>query len=752
MRETRCSVLVAVVLSLVLLAGFTCTNDGDISPDAANRGTATDARYLHDATLIEAPLDRDLFPGMNGPGLQLTPTDRKGQIVWNLWTGDSYRMWDYLARHAFGTADLLKTIDSRGRSTRFQRIGIINQPGYRSAGGPDANGLFLDLPRPGDSEGEIDRHLDPHTYGRSSGVIGLRVFDNPEFMSSPNARQEWKSHIAADGVNHDFYEKPEYFNNPRLVRPYAVGMACSFCHVSFDPLRPPANVEEPRYAELNDYVGSQYLKVWEVFMPHPLGAAEDHYADSFVWQILHSSPQGSLDTSFVVTDYLNNPGTMNGLYHLPQRLSRAETEHLAGGALALRSVTADMNVPRVLKQGDDSVGFEGALSRVYVNIGEAWPEWRKHFRPLVGGPLGIGKPGQTALDVATLQRTSPSWNWSEERAPALAGYLVKVAKPLLLKHAPGGAKHLTASPATLDRGKIVFAENCAGCHSSKQPPAGTEAKTWFRQQVVSDPAFFTDNFLADERRHPVTDIGTNSTRAAATNAMEGHIWDNFSSWTYKTLPQVPAFTVDNPYAEGGKSQVTITKGGPGYYRPPSLISLWTSAPYLHNNTVGDDFGDPSVDGRMRAFQEGIERMLLIQPRHGKIWKTSRASYLTIPAEYLPPLTRKIMRDRGVIARDTDDLRIGPIPAGTPINLLSNTNLEGNNLALLKLFNGVAHALLDIKAKKMNETDATERMRQVIPLFLAVNKCPDFIEDKGHMFGTQLPMEDKRALIELLKTF
>ena len=45
-----------------------------------------------------------------------------------------------------------------------------------------------------------------------------------------------------------------------------------------------------------------------------------------------------------------------------------------------------MKVPRVLKQGDDSVGFLGALSRVYVNIGEAWPEWKKHFRPLIGGP------------------------------------------------------------------------------------------------------------------------------------------------------------------------------------------------------------------------------------------------------------------------------------------------------------------------------------------------------------------------------
>ena len=33
----------------------------------------------------------------------------------------------------------------------------------------------------------------------------------------------------------------------------------------------------------------------------------------------------------------------------------------------------------------------------------------------------------------------------------------------------------------------------------------------------------------------------------------------------------------------------------------------------------------------------------------------------------------------------------------------------------------------------------------------LNSCPDFIEDKGHYFGTDLPDADKRALIEYLKT-
>jgi hypothetical protein len=34
----------------------------------------------------------------------------------------------------------------------------------------------------------------------------------------------------------------------------------------------------------------------------------------------------------------------------------------------------------------------------------------------------------------------------------------------------------------------------------------------------------------------------------------------------------------------------------------------------------------------------------------------------------------------------------------------------------------------------------------------VSKCPDFIVNRGHLFGTTLPDDDKRALIEFLKTF
>jgi len=777
MRKAGVGFLVSLVLAVLFAVVLACTKEQPAQPTPAGEKT-----YKTDTTWVETKVD--VFPGMDGPNLNLDADDIKGRVVWNLWVGDTGLMWDYLAQHGFGTADLLKTMDSRGRAHRFHDIGIINQPGFQAATKPDQYGLFIDEPKPGDPDGQIDTKIDYATYGRSSGVVGLRISDNPNFKNDPAAQAEWKKHIAADGINHDYYENPDYFNNQKLVRPYVVGMACSFCHVGPDPVRPPADPENPKWENLNDYVGAQYMKVWAMFVPKDPKTGKDQ-EDSFVWQLIHSNPQGSLDTSFISSDNLNNPGTMNAVYSLGERVKRAAkavgkapaqydpmVEYLSGGALNLRNIKDGIDkgslvIPRILKQGDDSVGLEGALSRVYLNIGEAWPEWSKHFRPLVGG-FGFDSKNpfasQTPVEVATLQNNSAAWNWSEERSPALAKYLIKVAQPLLLKDAPGGADILKKTPPEqLNRGKIVFAENCARCHSSKQPPENVDPKSpagtdWFRQQVQSDANFFSQNFLADERRKPVTDIGTNATRAAATNAMGGHIWDNFSSQTYKTLPKVAAFQVENPFDATKPLTIDIPGNGPGYYRPPSLISLWSSAPYLHNNTVGNDFGDPSVAGRLRAFQDGIERMLMIKPREHIIWRTTKTSYINIPLAYLPDELRKVVEKLhpDLIDDVNKNLRLGPIPAGTPINLISNVNLDaGVDLAIkrLDLFNSLIDAQYKIKTQHLNEQQATELMKtQVVPKFLAVNKCPDFVEDKGHEFGTKLPMPDKLALIELLKTF
>ena len=44
------------------------------------------------------------------------------------------------------------------------------------------------------------------------------------------------------------------------------------------------------------------------------------------------------------------------------------------------------------------------------------------------------------------------------------------------------------------------------------------------------------------------------------------------------------------------------------------------------------------------------------------------------------------------------------------------------------------------------------MLNLVPDLLAVSKCPDFVQDRGHYFGDTLSDADKRALIEFIKTF
>src|SRR5262245_791147 len=87
-------------------------------------------------------LAADVFQKMDG-GIQLGPNEIKGRNTWNLWCGGTEQFWDRMSRESYGLIDLLKTIDSRQRSTRFKKLGLINQPGYRQATKPDAHGLWI---------------------------------------------------------------------------------------------------------------------------------------------------------------------------------------------------------------------------------------------------------------------------------------------------------------------------------------------------------------------------------------------------------------------------------------------------------------------------------------------------------------------------------------------------------------------------------------------------------------------------------
>ena len=102
-----------------------------------------------------------------------------------------------------------------------------------------------------------------------------------------------------------------------------------------------------------------------------------------------------------------------------------------------------------------------------------------------------------------------------------------------------------------------------------------------------------------------------------------------------------------------------------------------------------------------------------------------------------------------------DLRIGPIPAGTPVNLLANINPDAPPKQVKAALLTVVDAMSEIETRHLQgpEKDAIINQR-IGPALLSISKCPDFVMDKGHYFSwfSGMTQEDKDALIELLKTF
>ena len=119
-------------------------------------------------------------------GIKLAPNEVMGRNTWNLWSGGNQHFWNHVAQDSFGLMDLLKMLDNRKypRGDRFKTLGLVNEPGFRAATKPDEYGLWLDEQVEPEPAG-----IDDKIYGKPSGVLGFRLFPNPEFNGE--ARKKW---------------------------------------------------------------------------------------------------------------------------------------------------------------------------------------------------------------------------------------------------------------------------------------------------------------------------------------------------------------------------------------------------------------------------------------------------------------------------------------------------------------------------------------------------------------------------------
>jgi hypothetical protein len=138
--------------------------------------------------------------------------------------------------------------------------------------------------------------------------------------------------------------------------------------------------------------------------------------------------------------------------------------------------------------------------------------------------------------------------------------------------------------------------------------------------------------------------------------------------------------------------------------------------------------------------------------------------LRIPIGYLPGAlksTREVLELYTPKLFGEGGLEIGPIPAGTPVDLLANLErLPPNTSASERLAHdkavvkGVSTLVHDFKALPQGATyaQAWQVFAKDGEQLFALSKCPDYVVNRGHYFGSQLSDADKRALIAFLKTF
>ena len=79
--------------------------------------------------------------------------------------------------------------------------------------------------------------------------------------------------------------------------------------------------------------------------------------------------------------------------------------------------------------------------------------------------------------------------------------------------------------------------------------------------------------------------------------------------------------------------------------------------------------------------------------------------------------------------------IGPIPKRTPVNLLANLDLEADKLKLVEL---LLKMIADLKrVAGAGDAEAARVLKNLVPDLLTLSKCPDFVVNQGHYFGTAL---------------
>jgi hypothetical protein len=791
--------------------------------------------FLRVATSQPAP-PPPLDPGFHAGAQGLSPSARAGREIWFKSTAGNARFHTYVFQQRLGVMiDWFRVLRSEARGDRFKTWGIINDPDCCTPGSancprrsleetygfdycPGDDGLLSFVGKEGyrdpacDFEDAPVSANDPHgpkdqrqsacdlAFGTSTGVLGFRKFPNPRFNA-----ERWRT-LNGSMATWTGFTRPLQTTGPdsrtshlidgSVEPPFLIGMSCGACHISFTPLKPPADPEHPAWDNIDGLVGNQFARISEIFAS---GMSES----SIEWQTFSHARPGTVDTSGIPNDSVSNPGTMNPIMNLAQRPTFEEqvikwrpANSCAPGAdertcwcepgrdgKCWERSQQNERVHHILKGAEDSIGAREAIQRVYFNIGSCSEQcWVNHITDLRQADPKHRGFGQTPFDIGQCRRDCTNFRAIEDRLQNIADFFM-TSRPVDLYRARGLPSQ-AALVAQLDRefganavarGRAVFAGTCARCHSS-QPAPWTDA-TDFHTTVAGQPDLRID-FLSNERPVPVTEVGTSRSRALHSNHMQGRVWEEYASETLRARP--PVSGIAEPH-----------DGGRGYYRPISLLSVWAFAPFMHNNAIGPEVCgqstdplefyrspyvvrgswmrmpnpppcvtfDASVEGRYRLFKASVDELL--NP-------TARPPKVTL-------VDQPIIIDGPVFPGETQGFLLqipAGIPAAIPANLrhkeligdlvLAKTNVDGLRSKYAsrgaadadRIVNTLQDILKQLSAGIVSspESVVSQIGRDHLPFIQQMySNSTVEIENEGHMFGSSLSPADKKALTAFLAT-
>ncbi len=783
-----------------------------------------------------------LSPGYAATDKDFTTSERAGREIWFYATAFNHRFFSYGYQQRLGALiDWYGVLNANDRDQRFEVWGIINDPDCCTPGSPNcpAKSLdetygmewcpgdetllkfvgkrgyekkdpacdFVDAPfNKGTPHGENDQrqsNCDLY-FGTSTGALGLRKFPNPKFdetkwvalNKSPSSWENYRSFLSKDGDNPD--SRANRLSDGSVEPPFLFGMACGACHISFDPLNPPEDTANPKWENVKGLLGNQYSRVSELL-------ASGLSKHSLEWQMIGRARPGVVDTSALPMDFVSNPGTMNAIINLVKRpvhehdVTRWEKTATCSVDSTERSCwcepgkdgkcwekrRSDLQVPNVLKGGEDSVGLLEAIQRVYFNIGSCAEQcWMNHIPDIRAVDPTQRNYGQTPFDIGQCRRDCASFRAIEDRLDDLAAFFM-TGRPTDLWDARklAGPRALAVQldqefgEGAVDRGRDVFAGQCARCHSSQEGPY---TSVDFLAKDPKDQSLRVD-WLGNDKVEFASEIGTYRNRALHSNHLETRVWAEYASHDVKARQE----DVNLPEIHKG--------GGRGYYRNISLLSVWAHAPFMQNNAIGpeicgqpntpqnqlyhspyvDENGDPlpeniapkcwaydpSVKGRYKLFTASMDALLNPDKRVAKIFMLDREMIFDVA-----PKVKLGSIETGLSLR---------APKGAPTTYVNNLRIGDlvQDLALLH----TDEENLRIKYEKKIPTDRYDELKAGLKdLIRRLIKNPGYyvvnitevqgdilrkyysnslalVENEGHRFGEGLTDQQKKDLTAFMAT-